>query len=102
MDADGQILDFILAVTHPLIEEQTARELAILRDRTGIGEDAPMGATGYGRKRVGATRATTEITCHARGAYHRTRRAGVLVDMGGQDSKVIKIGASVLQFAPAG
>ncbi len=93
VDGDGHIVDRSLAPTHPLIEEQTLRELAVLRERTGLGPDAPVGATGYGRKRVPATRALTEITCHARGAFHLTQKPGVLVDMGGQDSKVIKIGA---------
>ena len=93
VDSAGVIVDKTVAPTHPLIEEQTQRELAALRERTGLGEDAPVGATGYGRKRVGANRVITEITCHARGAYHHAKRAGVLVDMGGQDSKVIRIAA---------
>lgn len=49
-------------------------------------------ATGYGRDRV--TRATakvTEITCHARGARALVPWARVVVDVGGQDSKVIRL-----------
>jgi predicted CoA-substrate-specific enzyme activase len=50
---------------------------------------------------VPGARAVTEITCHARGAFARTGRPGVLVDMGGQDTKVIRIGpgGEVLDFA---
>jgi predicted CoA-substrate-specific enzyme activase len=49
-------------------------------------------ATGYGRRLVqGAARQVTEITCHARGAFHEFGQGGTLVDIGGQDSKVIGI-----------
>lgn len=89
IDADGRLLASVIEPTHPRIEEQSVRLLARLREHAG---DAPVGATGYGRKRVVADKALTEITCHARGAYHRLNRAGVLVDMGGQDTKVIRLG----------
>jgi len=88
----GEIIDSVVVPAEPLVEQQTRVELAKLREATHTPEDAPVGATGYGRKRVRADRAITEITCHARGAFHRTGKAGVLVDMGGQDSKVIRIG----------
>lgn len=51
-------------------------------------------ATGYGRKLVpGAAMTPTEIACHARGAYFSLGQAGTLIDIGGQDSKVIRFGA---------
>lgn len=101
VDAAGTVLAHRLAPTHPRIAEQTVRELAALREQVGAPEDLPVGATGYGRKRVQATRRITEITCHARGAFHHVRRAAVLVDMGGQDTKVIQIGpdGGVVDFA---
>jgi predicted CoA-substrate-specific enzyme activase len=47
-------------------------------------------ATGYGRIRVPfADREITEITCHARGAYHLFPSTRTVIDIGGQDSKVI-------------
>ncbi len=52
----------------------------------------PTVATGYGRKLLRATKSVTEISCHARGVYAALRTAGTLVDIGGQDSKVIRIG----------
>jgi predicted CoA-substrate-specific enzyme activase len=56
------------------------------------GGDIPLIATGYGRKLVRqATRSVTEITCHARGVYRELGHGGTLVDIGGQDSKVIGI-----------
>jgi predicted CoA-substrate-specific enzyme activase len=53
------------------------------------------------RTRGSSGRSSTEITCHARGAFASTGRPGVLVDMGGQDTKVIRIGPAgeVLDFA---
>ena len=47
-------------------------------------------ATGYGRRSVDfATTAVTEITCHARGCYASFPQAMTIVDIGGQDNKVI-------------
>jgi predicted CoA-substrate-specific enzyme activase len=47
-------------------------------------------ATGYGRSSVPqADRTVTEITCHGRGAYQRFPEAITVVDIGGQDTKVI-------------
>ncbi len=67
--------------------------LEALRDQVGAGKDAPIVATGYGRKLVPlATRKVTEISCHARGAYHLVGREGALIDVGGQDTKVIRLG----------
>ncbi len=66
------------------------------------GSAKPLVATGYGRKLVQqADRVVTEITCHARGAFRALGHGGTLVDIGGQDSKVIKIGprGEVLDFA---
>ena len=51
-------------------------------------------ATGYGRINVPfATKTVTEITCHARGAYRLFPSTRTVIDMGGQDSKVISIDA---------
>ena len=51
--------------------------------------------TGYGRYRVtfGNTQ-VTEISCHARGAVHMFPGTRTVVDMGGQDTKAIRIGLS--------
>ena len=49
-------------------------------------------ATGYGRKRAHADRQVTEITCHARGAIHLFPGTRTVLDIGGQDTKAIRIG----------
>lgn len=49
-------------------------------------------STGYGRKNVEFSQATkTEISCHARGCYHYFPMAITIIDIGGQDNKVIKL-----------
>ncbi|MTJ93008.1 MAG: 2-hydroxyglutaryl-CoA dehydratase [Desulfovibrio sp.] len=49
-------------------------------------------ATGYGRIALPfADKAVTEISCHARGAAQLFPQAGLVLDIGGQDSKVISL-----------
>ena len=55
-------------------------------------ENVPIVATGYGRHNIPfASAVKTEIACHAKGGFSYAQRAVTLVDIGGQDSKVIKI-----------
>ncbi len=49
-------------------------------------------STGYGRERVAlANRRVTEITCHARGAREWYPAVRNIIDVGGQDTKVIRL-----------
>ncbi|MDP6889826.1 MAG: acyl-CoA dehydratase activase [Phycisphaerales bacterium] len=49
--------------------------------------------TGYGRYRVTfGNDQVTEISCHGRGAVHMFPNTRTVVDMGGQDTKAIRIG----------
>jgi len=79
-----------------------------LRDRAlhalRLKPDAVAGvvATGYGRDRVRfATSVKTELACHAMGAHRAAPEPMTLVDIGGQDNKVVKVRAdgSVDDFA---
>jgi predicted CoA-substrate-specific enzyme activase len=57
--------------------------------------------TGYGRYKISFGNAQmTEISCHARGAHFLCPGTRTVIDMGGQDSKAISVGASgeVLDF----
>ena len=59
-------------------------------------------STGYGRRMLDiADKNYTEITCHARGAVAMVPDARLVIDIGGQDSKVIAVDANglVAQFA---
>jgi predicted CoA-substrate-specific enzyme activase len=52
-------------------------------------------STGYGRINVPfADKQITEISCHARGIAHLFPQARTIIDIGGQDSKAIKIDAT--------
>lgn len=49
-------------------------------------------ATGYGRKSFPhAAKAVNEITCHARGTVFLFPKARTVIDVGGQDSKIISL-----------
>jgi predicted CoA-substrate-specific enzyme activase len=58
--------------------------------------------TGYGRVRFDAAdEEISEISCHARGAFHLCPAARTVIDIGGQDSKAIRLDqrGRVLDFA---
>ncbi|NQU44173.1 rod shape-determining protein [bacterium] len=56
------------------------------------GDIAGVVATGYGRDAIDfADTTVTEITCHGRGVRQQDPEARTIVDIGGQDSKVIQI-----------
>jgi len=49
-------------------------------------------ATGYGRLSFeGSDKTVTEISCHAKGVKHLVPNVRTLIDVGGQDAKVIRI-----------
>jgi predicted CoA-substrate-specific enzyme activase len=62
--------------------------------QAGIGFGSVQGviATGYGRISVDfADKKITEITCHAKGVHHLMALTRTIIDIGGQDSKAIRI-----------
>lgn len=94
VDDSGDMIAWRLEAAEPRVEEQVTRLRREIEEETAAAAGAASIATGYGRKLIlSATRSVTEISCHARGVFGRLRRSGTLVDIGGQDSKVIRIGA---------
>jgi predicted CoA-substrate-specific enzyme activase len=86
-------------------QERLATELfaKLLKD-AGLDQSRISGlvATGYGRHAIGfADTTVTEITCHARGVHWLAPSARTIVEIGGQDSKVISLenGGRVRDFA---
>jgi predicted CoA-substrate-specific enzyme activase len=72
----------------------TAEEsLGLLLEKNRINrDDIFISATGYGREAIDfADYTSTEITCHAFGAMFLSLDIGGVIDIGGQDSKVIQI-----------
>jgi len=58
--------------------------------------------TGYGRVRYDAAdEEVSEVSCHARGAFHLCPAVRTVIDIGGQDSKAIRLDAHgrVIDFA---
>ena len=55
-------------------------------------EHSKIIATGYGRVAVPyADKTITEITCHAKGAYYLAKEDLTVIDIGGQDTKIITV-----------
>ena len=70
--------------------EAGEKALAAACADAGGAEPSRIVGTGYGRISLPfADKVVTEITCHARGAVHLFPRTGVVLDIGGQDSKAI-------------
>lgn len=72
-------------------------------EAAGFSPDLPgvrVVATGYGRVAVPfADKVVTEITCHGRGAARLFGPEGTVIDVGGQDTKVIRLrGGRVVKF----
>ena len=71
-----------------------ARALADAMEKAGVTEEDIdyTVATGYGRITYeGADKQITEITCHAKGVSYLDPGARTIIDIGGQDAKVIKL-----------
>jgi predicted CoA-substrate-specific enzyme activase len=71
------------------------RLFALLEEDKEITRDAIVRTvtTGYGRKAAGVgDRSVTELSCHARGAWAVDHTVRTVIDIGGQDSKVIRVG----------
>lgn len=92
VDEAGEMVWSCLEALDPHTERQVGRLLERVRLECEAAEDIPLVATGYGRGLVKpANRKVTEITCHAVGIFRELHSGGTLVDIGGQDSKVIAI-----------
>jgi predicted CoA-substrate-specific enzyme activase len=83
--------------------EVAKRLIAEILSQNGLDEKdlAATVATGYGRVTFPADREISEITCQAKGIAHLFSAARTVIDIGGQDSKVIKLlpGGKVADFA---
>jgi predicted CoA-substrate-specific enzyme activase len=94
LDAVGTMLWHHVEATDPRIDQQAARLLGVARGHAASPDALAIVATGYGRKLVaGARRTLTEVSCHPRGAHAALGHGGTLIDIGGQDSKVIVMAA---------
>ncbi|HEY6797519.1 MAG TPA: acyl-CoA dehydratase activase [Kineosporiaceae bacterium] len=89
---DGRITGHALAPTGPKPEESGYEVLTSALAAAGLerSDITQVVATGYGRVSAPWSDATvTEITCHATGAHFINPRTRTIIDIGGQDCKVI-------------
>lgn len=77
---------------------QTIREKLLEDGVDVLSEDTRVVATGYGRVAVDfADYVITEITCHARGGREMAGENCSIIDVGGQDTKVILVEGGIVQ-----
>ena len=71
---------------------ETAQAIYRVLEEKGYTESMRCVATGYGRVCVDyADKVVTEITCHGKGGYALFQKDCLIVDVGGQDTKIIQI-----------
>ncbi len=94
INQNGEVVASYLRQTGASVSAAVQEVIATLREKSGTDlERVPVVSTGYGRAMVdSAHRAVTEITCHSIGVHHLNPEINLLIDVGGQDSKVIRIG----------
>jgi (R)-2-hydroxyacyl-CoA dehydratese activating ATPase len=93
---DGEILASIIMPTGANSRKAAERCLSAALEKAGLKQEeiSAIVTTGYGRASFPqATKLITEITCHARGAYFVHPKTRTVIDIGGQDSKVIRLDA---------
>jgi predicted CoA-substrate-specific enzyme activase len=100
---DDLICGFSIVQTGAHSTEAAEAALRMALSRAGAKREnlSRIIATGYGRISVPfAEKKITEISCHAAGAFHIFPDTGTVIDIGGQDSKVIRVGpgGKVLDF----
>lgn len=91
---DDSVLASVIGPTGPEHRKLANRVMEEALKKAKLSFDAMtyVVATGYGRINVPfADRQITEISCHARGIAHLFPEARTVIDIGGQDSKGIKI-----------
>jgi predicted CoA-substrate-specific enzyme activase len=89
-----RILAAVILPTGANSRTAAERCLNVALERAHLSRDAlsKIVTTGYGRASFPqATKMITEITCHAKGAFSVHPQTRTVIDIGGQDSKVIRL-----------
>ena len=104
LDENQKIVSSSVVMKGAVSEKGVALAIKEALEQAGlqISDIARTVSTGYGRRKLDIVdRSITEITCHARGAIHLFPECRTVIDIGGQDSKVILVDSKgfVQQFA---
>ena len=94
VDSEGRIVGSHLTATGASGVKAAHKCLEELSRHAGENASAlPTISTGYGRSLINfATESVTEITCHSIGVHQLNPSIRLLIDVGGQDSKAVRIG----------
>jgi predicted CoA-substrate-specific enzyme activase len=104
MDKNKKVLSYSIVRTGAKSQSgaERAMEEALKKLDIERGRLSKIISTGYGRVSIPfADREITEITCHGKAAYFLNNRVRTVIDIGGQDSKVIRLDdrGKVVDFA---
>lgn len=94
LDAEKNLLGYAVERSGTDFEEVSWRILEGALTMAGCSPEqvALTVSTGYGRNNVPFARSEkTEISCHSKGCYFYFPRAITVIDIGGQDNKIIKL-----------
>ena len=96
LDSSGKIVAKSLMLTGASAIQAVEQIVQNISSSANINlNGVPVIGTGYGRARVElAAKSVTEITCHSVGVHHINPDIHLLIDVGGQDAKAIRIGSS--------
>ena len=104
LDPEGRLVGWAVVKTGAGAAAGAEKALQQAMEMAGIGPQdlRKVVSTGYGRETIGMGDASvTEITCHARGAHWLMPSVRTVIDIGGQDSKIISVDGhgAVVSFA---
>ena len=93
--SNGEVIGgrIISTETDPTLAGKKVLEMALNDSHYLVSDPKYTIATGYGRVSASfADKTVTEITCHGRGAYFISPEIRTVIDIGGQDAKVVSLG----------
>ena len=101
---NGEILSYSIVPTTPKPERtaKNAMDKALENGKLSLDEIEYIVGTGYGRVKIPfANSEVSELSCHGKGAHSLIPSIRTIIDVGGQDCKVIKVSkdGKILDFA---
>ena len=104
LDSEHNIVSSAVVPTGVSVPDSAKKAFKVALQKVSLSEERIVRtvSTGYGRTAVTfGNRDITEITCHGKGAYFLNPAIRTVIDMGGQDSKIIRLNSdgSVKDFA---
>jgi len=103
LNENKEIVSYSICLTGAKSLDSVYRAFNEALEKAGLqeGDIERVVSTGYGRRGVSFSEDfVTEITCHGKGAYYLQKDVRTVIDIGGQDSKVIRLNdsGSVVDF----